>query len=170
MARTKMKKNNDENVLHLTKEAYEALQLELQNRIEVVRAEIAEELAVARELGDLSENHAYQVAMEKREFNENRIIELEGILAIAQVVEDEPVEDGFVNIGDTVMLENLDTKEKRELQIVGSEESMSADSLVGKISADSPVGSSLIGKKVGDVISVEIYKKGVKRFKILKIK
>lgn len=165
MAKTK-KTQVDNEVLQLTAETHKELSEELENRINVVRLEIAEELNVARELGDLSENHAYQVAMEKREMNENRIVELEGILAVAQVVEDNKSDD-IVGLGDTVEIENQEHKTKRIVTIVGSEDSMSANSVEGKISTDSPIGQAIFQAKLGDIVEVKLKDRGVK-YKILK--
>ncbi|RMD77579.1 transcription elongation factor GreA [Candidatus Dojkabacteria bacterium] len=167
MARPKKKQSSSDGKLQLTKAAYEELQRELKERIEVTRVEIANELAVARELGDLSENHAYQVVMEKKELNENRILELESILAIAEVVEDTTY-DNIVSIGDTVELQNVSTDERRIVQLIGTEETMASDSAQGRISVDSPVGSAILGAKVGDLVRVVLPKKTVE-YKILRI-
>lgn len=164
--RKKFRAENE--ILQLTPEAYKELCAELENRINVVRREIAEELNVARELGDLSENHAYQVAMEKREMNENRIVELEGILAIAQVVEDNK-SDYIVGLGDTVEIENQETKIRRIVTLVGTEDSMSANSLEGKISTDSPIGHAIFQAKLGDTVEVKL-RDGVVKYKILSFK
>jgi transcription elongation factor GreA len=77
--------NSNDDVLEITKEAFEELQTELEQRKNKLREEIAAEIKEARELGDLSENHAYSTAMEKKELNENRIAELESMLKNAKV-------------------------------------------------------------------------------------
>ncbi|MBE0574215.1 hypothetical protein IH575_04920, partial [Candidatus Dojkabacteria bacterium] len=81
MARTRKAQKVKENQITMTQASFDELSKELAYRKDVLRLEIAEEIAAARELGDLSENHAYTVAMDKKEMNENRINELESILA-----------------------------------------------------------------------------------------
>jgi transcription elongation factor GreA len=170
MARTKVKKKVEEDVLQLTQEAYDNLKAELDTRLNITRLEIANELNVARELGDLSENHAYQVAVEKRDFNENRIIELEGILAVAQIVQEDAIEDGIVGIGDSVTIQHIESGKTRDIKLVGSEDSMSADSLLGNISINSPIGAAILGAKQGDTVNVVLAKGKTAMYKILEIK
>ena len=86
MAKTRKTKNTNESNLKMTQSSYDELVVELENRKEVLRKDIADEISAARELGDLSENHAYTVAMEKKEMNENRILEIEDILAVVEIV------------------------------------------------------------------------------------
>ncbi len=167
MAKTR-KNGKIENVeMKLTQDAYNALQSELDHRITVLRKEIADEIAAARELGDLSENHAYQVAMEKKEMNENRILEIEDILAIA-VIAKESTSDNNVSIGEKVEIQNLENKQKRTVTLVGTEETKAANPLEGKLSVDSPMGKALYNAKVGDTIEVVLPNKKV-LYKVLKL-
>lgn len=167
MAKTKKTKSVDENALKMTQDSYNELSLELQNRKEVLRKEIADEISAARELGDLSENHAYTVAMEKKEMNENKMLEIEDILAIVEIVQEQTQSHNIVSVGDTVEIQNLDNNEKRTITLVGSEETKAANPFEGKISFDSPIGKAIYNEKVGDTVEVALPLKTVK-YKILR--
>lgn len=163
MAKTTIKPEEDQ--IEMTQDAFDELSKELQYRKDILREEIAKEIAEARELGDLSENHAYSVAMEKKEQNENRITELEDMLKKAKVVTS--AAGNVVRVGKTVEIENLERKEKRIVTLVGSEETQSAEPNEGKISVDSPIGKAILNAKVGDEVEVHLPSKVVK-YKIIK--
>lgn len=163
------KSKNDTNAPTITLSAFNAFKEELAHRIEVVRIEIATEIAAARELGDLSENHAYTDAMEKKEMNENRIAELESLLAIAKVVEEEKTPNNFVNVGDSVEIQNMDNNEKRVITLVGSSATKASNPSEGMISTDSPIGKALYNSKIGDVVEVQLPTKVI-TYKITKYK
>lgn len=163
MAKTTIKPEEDQ--IEMTQDAFDELSKELQYRKDILREEIAKEIAEARELGDLSENHAYSVAMEKKEQNENRITELEDMLKKANVVTSSA--GNVVRVGKTVEIENLERKEKRIVTLVGSEETQSAEPNEGKISVDSPIGKAILNAKVGDEVEVHLPSKVVK-YKIIK--
>jgi transcription elongation factor GreA len=164
MARAK--KAQEENVITMTQEAHDTLATELDHRQNVLRKEIADEIAAARELGDLSENHAYSVAMERKDMNENRISEIEGILAIVKIVH-ENTSDDYVSIGEAIEIQNMENKEKKIITLVGSEESKAANPLEGKISVDSPIGKAVYNAKIGEVVDVALRSKVV-QYKVLK--
>ncbi len=168
MAKAKKATQTTENVLSMNQGSYDELKKELDNRIAVIRKDIADEIKAAMELGDLSENHAYTVAMDKKEMNENRILELEDILAIAKIVTAN-TSDNVVNIGEPVELQNLVTKESRVVVLVGTEESKTANPLEGKISIDSPIGKAIFNAMIGDTVDV-VLAKGVVKYKISKAK
>jgi len=168
MAKAKKATQTTENVLSMNQGSDDELKKELDNRIAVIRKDIADEIKAAMELGDLSENHAYTVAMDKKEMNENRILELEDILAIAKIVTANTT-DNVVNIGEPVELQNLVTKERRVVVLVGTEESKTANSLEGKISIDSPIGKAIFNAMYGDTVDV-VLSKGVVKYKISKAK
>lgn len=157
---------NNENAIKMTQDAYNELVKELDYRQNVLRKEIADEIAAARDLGDLSENHAYTVAMEKKELNENRIMEIEDVI-IKAVIADENTSDHFVSVGEQVEIENIENKSKRVVLIVGSEETRSANPLDGKISSDSPIGKAIINAKIGETVDVVLPSKTV-QYKILR--
>ena len=135
----------------MTREGLQALEEELQDLKEHKRYEIAQKIKEAREQGDLSENAEYDAAKDEQRDIESRIEELEGILKYAEVVEEEEGSDA-VNIGARIRILDIDLDEVIEYRLVGSTE---ADSLNGKISNESPLGSALIGSRVGDTVSVE---------------
>jgi transcription elongation factor GreA len=168
MAKAKKATQTTENVLTMNQDSFDELKRELDNRINNVRKDIADEIKAAMELGDLSENHAYTVAMDKKEMNENRILELEDILAIAKIVTSN-TSDNVVNIGEPVELQNLETKESRVVILVGTEESKTANPLEGKLSIDSPVGKAIHNAMIGDTVDV-VLSKGVVKYKILRPK
>lgn len=133
----------------LTQDGIDELKQELQALIDD-RPKVAEDIKVAREFGDLSENAEYQTARQVQEKNESRISEIEHILANVEVIEARNG-DTKVQLGSTVKLENKDGKTK-EFQVVGTVE---ADPLEGKISDESPIGRALLGKKEGDEVEIE---------------
>jgi transcription elongation factor GreA len=114
-------------------------------------------------MGDLSENSEYAAAKENLEFIENRIKELEEILQNAQVAET-PKNDNIVELGETVVVSK--NGQTQIFTIVGEFE---ANPLEGKISVNSPIGKGLLGKKVGEEVSIET-PAGVFVYKIIEIK
>ena len=128
------------------------LEEERDERKEVTRAQIARKIKEAREQGDLSENAEYDAAKEEQRENELRIEEIEAILKNAEVYLEEDVARDAVGLGSTVTLLDIEYNDDVVYKIVGSTE---VDSLNGKISNESPVGSALIGHKVGDAVDVE---------------
>ena len=133
----------------LTQEGINELQEELA-QLKANRTDIADKIRTAREFGDLSENAEYQSARQEQEKNENRISEVEHILANAQLIS-KPNGDSKVQLGSTVALKSADGKTK-EFQVVGTVE---ADPLEGKISDESPIGEALLGKKEGDDVEIK---------------
>jgi transcription elongation factor GreA len=136
----------------LTYEGLRKYEDELHELKVVKRKEVAEKIKEAREQGDLSENAEYDAAKDEQRDIETRIEEIEKILKNAEVVDEDEIALDVVNIGCSVRLYDVDMEEEVEYQIVGSTE---ADSLNFKISNESPVGSALIGRKVGETVEVE---------------
>ena len=128
----------------LTPDGLKALEDELQELKVVRRKEIAQKIKEAREQGDLSEKD------EQRDM-EARIEEIEKILKNAVVI-DEKFEKGVISLGCHVLLEDITLGKEVTYHIVGSTE---ADILQNKISNEAPIGRALLGKKIGDVVSVE---------------
>lgn len=136
----------------MTVEGAESLREELQHRKSVLRQEITQAIAEAREHGDLKENAEYHAAREQQGFNEGRIQEIEGKLADAQIIDIAKIPAGEkVLFGVTVTVLDLDTDQEIRYKIVGEDE---ADLKIGKISVMSPIARALIGKSVGDAVSV----------------
>lgn len=154
MSKNKNTNQNEGQLIEMTQEAYDELVNEIEHRKNTLREEIADEIAEARSLGDLSENHAYTVAMEKRERNENRISELEMIVKDVQIVSAKS-SSKVVTIGKKVQIKNVKSGKSREVQLDGTEETGTADPRSGKVSIDSPLGVALHNSKIGDTVEVE---------------
>ena len=133
----------------------------------VKRQEVAEKIKVAREQGDLSENADYDAAKEEQTEIELRIAELEALLKNAEVVADDEYVPGKINIGCYVKLFDFEFEEEVEYTMVGSSE---ANSLMGKISNESPVGAALMGHTVGETVKVVLPDGGSCEYKILEVK
>ena len=136
----------------LTYEGLKKLEDELENLKVVRRKEVSQKIKEAREQGDLSENAEYDAAKDEQRDIEARIEELEKILKNAEVVVEEEADLDKVSIGCSVKILDCEFDEELEYKIVGSTE---ANSLKGKISNESPVGKALLGKQVGDTVTVE---------------
>ncbi len=134
-------------MFRLTKAGVDELQAE-HNTLVAKRADIADAIKSARELGDLTENAEYQSALAEKDRNETRVSELENILQNVEIIK-KPRGDSKVQLGSVVKLKN-DGKTK-EFQVVGTVE---ADPLNGKISDESPIGQALIGKKEGEKVEI----------------
>lgn len=135
----------------LTYEGLKKLEDELENLKVVRRKEVSQKIKEAREQGDLSENAEYDAAKDEQRDIEARIEELEKILKNAEVVVEEEADLDKVSIGCSVKILDCEFEEELEYKIVGSTE---ANSLKGKISNESPVGKALLGKQVGDTVTV----------------
>mgnify|MGYP000323582349 FL=1 len=137
----------------MTVQGAEALRNQLDRLKSVERPRIVSAIATAREQGDLRENAEYQYAKEEQGFIEGRILELNGKLSNAQVIDITQIpETGKVIFGTTVLLMNLDDEEEVSYRIVGDEES---DIKQNKLSVYSPIARGLIGKEIGDIVSVK---------------
>ena len=154
---------NKKNIL--TYEGLKKLEDELQDLKVVKRKEVADKIREAREQGDLSENAEYDAAKDEQRDIEARIEEIEKILKNAEVVVEEDVNLDQISIGCNIRILDLEFDEELEYKIVGSTE---ANSLKGKISNESPVGKALMGKKVGDTVTVET-QAGEISYKVLEI-
>jgi transcription elongation factor GreA len=133
----------------ITKQGFDALKRELERLKSVDRPENIKAIEEARSHGDLSENAEFEAAKERQSFIEGRIGELEYKLAVADIVDPETISKERAVFGCRVVLENIDTGEDVEYQLVGPEES-NVDQ--GRISIASPLGRAIIGKKSGDEV------------------
>ncbi|MBR5536142.1 MAG: transcription elongation factor GreA [Clostridia bacterium] len=133
----------------MTAEGLEQLKMELEERKTVKRKEIKEAIKVARGYGDLSENSEYDEAKDAQAQNELRISELEETLKRVVLIDENVSADG-VSVGSTVKVYDVEFDEEVIYKIVGSTE---ADPAQSKISNESPVGSALLGHKVGDKVT-----------------
>lgn len=141
--------------IFFTPEGLEKIENEIEFLKTVRRKEVAERIKIALGYGDLSENSEYDEAKNEQAQVEERIVKLENMVRNAVVIESDDLNTEIVNIGSTVSVKDLHTDKESIYTIVGSAES---SPLEGKISNESPVGSSLIGKKIGDVVDIEVPK------------
>ena len=151
----------------LTKRGAELLKEELHRLKSIERPSVINSISEARAQGDLSENAEYDAAKEKQAFVEGRIIELEGKLSVAQIIDPSTVDaDGRVVFGATVDLSDLDPGDKVTYQIVGDDE---ADLEHGLVSVSSPIARALIGKSEGDIAAVQA-PSGVREYEIVEVR
>jgi transcription elongation factor GreA len=137
----------------VTPEGYEALRRELEKLKRVERPENIRAIEEARSHGDLSENAEYAAAKDRQGFIEGRIIELEYKLAHLEIIHPHNLPKDRVVFGSRVILENLETGQDVEYQLVGPDES---DVGNGRISIVSPLGKAMLGRKPGDELVVEV--------------
>ena len=150
-------------IIQLTKEGYDKIQKEYKELVEVKKPYAVDRLGKARSMGDLKENSEYSAAKEELAFVDGRIREIEQILKIVEVIE-KSNDSSIVELGNFVTVE---TQGKTELyQVVGEFE---ADPMNKRISSTSPIGLALIGKKVGDIVKVNI-PAGEVQYRIVEIK
>lgn len=150
-----------EEQIFLTPEGLKKVKKELNELKSVKRKEVAERIASAKALGDLSENAEYQDAKEESAWVEGRIIELSDMLGRATVVANS--QDDTITLGKKVILKNKEGE--RTFMIVGANE---ADPVHGRISSGSPLGAALLGKKIGE--RVEFHTPGgLQMYEIIKI-
>ena len=151
----------------LTRGDVKKIEEELEHRKVVVRKKAAADIAEAAAQGDRSENFEYYAAKKFRGENESRIRYLERVLKTAEIISDESKEDE-VGMNNTVVIFDRDMQQEETLRIVTS---MRGDMLNGLISIESPIGKALMGKKVGDVATVNVdtgYSYQVEMRKIIK--
>ncbi len=148
-----------------TAAGYQALVDELDFLKSVKIEEVKSAIAQARSFGDLSENSEYDEAKNEQAKVVARIAELEELIQHAVIIEESDMKVGIVNLGFTVKVFDYDMDEEVEYSIVGTNE---ANPLMGKISDRSPIGSAMIGAKVGDEVEVDS-PAGLLKFKILSV-
>ena len=136
--------------IYLTSEGFLKLEEELENLKKVERPEVITAIKEARALGDLSENAEYSAARERQGRLEARIKEIEYTLEHATIIENN--NDGSIKVGSVVTIKYDDDDDEEEYTIVGTNE---ADPFSNKISNESPIAVAVMGKKVGDKVSVE---------------
>jgi transcription elongation factor GreA len=149
----------------ITRQGYRDLMRELSRLKRVDRIQAMKAIEEARSHGDLTENAEYDAAKEKQAFIERKIYDIESRLTHSEIIETKNLSTDRVVFGSVVFLENLDTGERVQYQLVGPDES---DVKQGKISSNSPVGRALIGKKVNDEVSVRA-PGGMRNFQVVRI-
>ena len=150
----------------ITKRGAEKLKEELHRLKTVERPAVISAIAEARAQGDLSENAEYEAAKDRQGFIEGRIMEIEGKLSAAQIIDPSALDaGGRVVFGATVELEDEDTGDAVKYQIVGEDE---ADLKHGLINVSSPIARALIGKEEGDTAEVQA-PGGVRRYEVMAV-
>ena len=154
------------NKIPMTAEGYTKLQNELKKLTSDDRPKIIEAIAEARSHGDLSENAEYQYAKEQQSLIEGRIIDLESAISKSEVIDVQSIESDDIKFGATVEIEDDESGEKHQYQIVGEYES---DIENKKLSITSPLARGLIGKSEEDNVEINS-PKGLKSYTILSVK
>lgn len=149
----------------MTPRGYEVLKKELSHMKSVERPENIRSIEEARAHGDLSENAEYDAAKDRQRFIEAKINELSYKLAHADVIETTNLPKDRAVFASTVILENTDTGETVEYQLVGPDES---DIYEGRISVSSPLGKAILGKKPGNEVSLDA-PGGKRRYELIEI-
>ena len=152
-------------VSYYTEEGLKKLKDELEHLKFVERPNISQQIAEARDKGDLSENAEYDAAKEAQGMLEMKISKLEDMYACARVIDESQLDNDKVLALSIVKIRNLNTKAEMTFTLVAETE---ADIKTGKISVNSPIGTGLLGKKVGEVAEIQV-PAGLVKFEILHI-
>lgn len=147
---------------YVSKETLEAMREELNRMKTSGRAEIARQIAEAREKGDLKENAEYDAAKEAQGLHEAKVAQLESSLANTRILDPKDIDTSKVSILSRIKVTNVATKKSFEYQIVSEGE---ADIKLGKISVNSPIGRGLLGKSKGELAEISV-PNGIMKFKI----
>jgi transcription elongation factor GreA len=158
--------NNQSHRLLLTREGVRKLETELEDLKVNKRLEIAERIKAAISFGDLSENAEYDAAKIQQAFNEGRIREIELMLRQARIIEDDEVSLDIVGVGNAVRVYDMGYDIEEDYTIVGLTE---ADPKRLYVSSESPIGEALLGKRMGDEVSVNT-PGGVLKLRIMEIR
>ena len=150
---------------YYTEEGLKKLKEELEHMKNVERPKISQQIAEAREKGDLSENAEYDAAKEAQGLLEMKISKLETLIANARIVDESQLDTSKALILSKVKIKNLANNAVMEYTLVSEKE---ADLKQKKISVDSPIGKGLLGKEVGDIAEVQA-PNGIIKFEILEI-
>lgn len=130
----------------------EQLEQKLEELKLVRRPEVVERIKIARSYGDLSENSEYDAAKDEQAFVEGQIQNIETKIRYAEIIDSDAVAKDEVAIGKTVTVQEVGTTDKDVYHIVGA---AGADIFSGRISNESPIAQALIGKKTGDIVTIE---------------
>ena len=152
-------------ITYYTEEGLKKLKQELHEMKTVQRPMISEQIAEARDKGDLSENAEYDAAKEAQGLLEMKISKLETVLSNARIIDDSQIDASRVFILSKVKIKNIQNKAEMEYTLVAENE---ADLKLKKISVDSPIGKGLLGKSKGEVADINT-PNGILKFEILEI-
>lgn len=152
-------------VTYYTEEGLKKLKDELHEMKSVQRPAISQQIADARDKGDLSENAEYDAAKEAQGLLEAKIAKLEEVIANARIIDDSEIDDSKVYILSTVKIKNVSNGMQMQYTLVAENE---ADLKEKKISVESPIGKGLLGKEVGEIADIQT-PNGVMKFEIIEI-
>jgi transcription elongation factor GreA len=152
-------------IIYLSQEGYDNLKAELNTLKSVDRPRVINQIAEARDKGDLSENAEYDAAKEAQGLLETRIAKLENDVANARVLDESDMDTSTAHLLTKVTIKNMANSMEMTYSIVSEAE---ADLAVKKISVTSPIGKGLLGKSVGELVDIEV-PNGVIHFEIIKI-
>jgi len=150
---------------YYTPEGLDNLKSEIKQLESIERPKISQQIAEARDKGDLSENAEYDAAKEAQGMLEARIAKLKNKLANARIIDDSEIDNSKVFILSTVRIKNTKNQMELSYTLVAENE---ANIKSGKISVDSPIGKGLLGKKVGDIADINT-PAGIMKFEVLSI-
>lgn len=150
---------------YMTEEGLANLKSELEQLTTVERPAISQQIAEARDKGDLSENAEYDAAKEAQGLLEMRIARMEDMLASARIIDESMIDTSHVQILNKVKIKNVQNNQQVEYMLVSESE---ADIKTGKISVATPIAKGLLGKVVGDVVEIQV-PSGVMSFEIMEI-
>jgi transcription elongation factor GreA len=150
---------------YITEEGLAKLKKELEHLVTVERPAISLQIAEARDKGDLSENAEYDAAKEAQGLLEMKIAKLEDMVANARIIDESRIDTSKVQILNKVKIKNTKNNQQMEYMLVSESES---DIKNGKISVATPIAKGLLGKKVGDVVDIQV-PSGVMSFEIIEI-
>jgi transcription elongation factor GreA len=151
---------------YLTREGRVKLEAELEQLTTVERKHVAERIAAAKELGDISESGEYEDAKKSQAMVEGRIRELKSLLSRAEMIDEDHVSNGEVRVGCSVTVRFEEDGEEETWMIVGSAE---ANPRQGRISNESPIGAALLGKRARHKVTVQT-PSGVMKLTIVKVR
>lgn len=151
---------------YVTKEGLTKLQAELEYLESVERPKITQQIAEARDKGDLSENAEYDAAKEAQGLLEMKIAKLQDTIATSKIIEEDQIDTSKVSILTTVRLKNNATKAEQKFTLVPDNES---DLKQGKISVNTPIAKGLLGKAVGENAEISLPNGNKLSFEILEI-
>jgi transcription elongation factor GreA len=150
---------------YYTPEGLDNLKSEIKQLESIERPKISQQIAEARDKGDLSENAEYDAAKEAQGMLEARISKLKNKLANARIIDDSEIDNSKVFILSTVRIKNTKNQMELSYTLVAENE---ANIKSGKISVDSPIGKGLLGKEVGDIADINT-PAGIMKFEVLSI-
>lgn len=152
-------------VTYYTEEGLKKLKDELHDLESVQRPAISQQIAEARDKGDLSENAEYDAAKEAQGLLEAKIAKLKEVISNARIIDDSEIDDSKVYILSTVRIKNVNNGAEMQYTLVAENE---ADLKLKKISVESPIGKGLLGKAVGEIADIQT-PNGVMKFEVVEI-